>query len=114
MKTTVRSTLTALFLGSFAVISATATAAEGNVAHTVNFGDLDLTRESGVTVLYTRIRSAATEVCEPRGVRELNRIMIAHRCMDEAIGRAVDDVNAPTLTNYHRARMGAPIIIAGR
>jgi UrcA family protein len=67
---------------------------------TVNFADLDLTRNAGAVTLYMRIRSAAKQVCPPELDAEVpapNR----HRCMEQAIDHAVADVNAPTLTSYH-------------
>lgn len=69
---------------------------------TVNFADLDVSRSAGAAVLYSRIRSAARDVCEPAIARESMSRTI--RCMDAAIARAVADVNAPALTSYHLAK----------
>jgi UrcA family protein len=71
----------------------------------VNFADLDLTRSAGVSTLYARIKAAAAEVCEP----EIQSIMPApvqsvRRCREQAIARAIADVNAPALTSYYLAR----------
>jgi UrcA family protein len=69
---------------------------------TVRFADLDLTRAAGAQELYRRIRQAAREVCQadgssvwyPSGYLE---------CRSTAIARAVTDIGAPLLTEYHRA-----------
>ncbi len=72
----------------------------------VHFADLDLTRAAGAATLYSRIQSAARLVCAPAFVtREWEAQGTAHPCIDEVITRAVVDVNAPTLTRYHLAKM---------
>jgi len=75
----------------------------------VAFGDLDLNRDSGVATLYSRIRSAATEVCDPLDVLLVKLIRARFDCREDAIARAVADVNSPALTAYY---LGKPRAIA--
>jgi UrcA family protein len=67
----------------------------------VEFGDLDLKRDSGVATLYLRIRSAATEVCDPLDVTLVKLLRERFDCRQDAIARAVADVNSPALTAYY-------------
>jgi UrcA family protein len=64
----------------------------------VRFADLDLTRPTGVLVLY---RQAARDVCEPDGAA--GRLAGDRECRSSAIARAVAEVGAPLLTEHHRA-----------
>jgi UrcA family protein len=66
----------------------------------VEFGDLDLNRDDGVATLYSRIRSAAREVCEPLDDWTLRLLRRRFDCREDAIGRAVADVKSPALTAY--------------
>jgi UrcA family protein len=103
MKTAIPCALLVMLLSS---LSAAAAAVEsGEVAtRRVSFADLDLTRSAGAAVLYARIKSAAAEVCEPINVREVASVMRSHGCAQQAIARAVADVNAPALTSYYLAK----------
>lgn len=67
----------------------------------VQFGDLDLNRDSGVATLYLRIRSAATEVCDPLDALLVKLLRERFDCRQDAIARAVADVNSPALTAYY-------------
>jgi UrcA family protein len=79
----------------------------------VNYSDLDLTRKAGAASLYSRIKSAARAVCDPIGgdvfQQSYSRM---HGCVEQAIARAVADVNAPALTSYHAAVTGRPMRLA--
>lgn len=66
----------------------------------VKYGDLDLSRDAGVAALFSRIKTAAREVCEPVDVVFLNLVRQRYNCSQDAIARAVADVNAPLLTSY--------------
>ena len=67
----------------------------------VNFRDLDLSQKSGVVTLYSRIRSAAREVCEPLDEVSIKLLRQRFDCRQDAVARAVADVNSPALTNYY-------------
>jgi UrcA family protein len=107
LKTAIPFTLLTILVGSLNAC-ADATAAERGddvPRRVVSFADLDVTRSSGAAVLYSRIHSAARTVCEPGIVSFPQMWMVStRRCVDEAITRAVADVNAPALTSYYLAK----------
>ena len=78
----------------------------------VKFGDLDLTRPSGVQELYRRIEHAASAVCDPYVPLPGHYVpSVPYRaCMEQAIGHAVADIDAPLLTARHEALMGRQIL----
>jgi len=73
----------------------------------VQFGDLDLSRGAGIAVLYSRLHSAAREVCESSDMWSLRLFRQQADCRDAAIGRAVADVNSAALTAYYLAKSKA-------
>jgi UrcA family protein len=83
-------------------LSALAAALDASLpSRVVAFGDLDLNRDSGVATLYSRIRSAATEVCDPLDALGVKLSRARFDCRENAIARAVADVNSPALTAYY-------------
>ncbi len=80
----------------------------------VNFADLDLTHSAGVEALYVRIRSAAREVCEPLIASDLQTAVRSMTCAEQAIERAIAEVNAPKLTSYYLAKKHRVITVAHR
>jgi UrcA family protein len=79
----------------------------------INYSDLDLSRTAGAAALYRRIKSAARQVCDPMDSRAFGISYTAmHACVQQAIARAVADVNAPVLTSYHQAATGQPVRLA--
>jgi UrcA family protein len=114
MTTAIRHALLAVLLSSLTAVAAAAGVSDEPLKRTVTFADLDLTHASGVAVLYRRIEFAAKEVCEPMMANDLHSVMISRRCVEEAIARAVGDVNAPSLTSYYLAKTKAPITVAWR
>lgn len=80
---------------------------------TVKYADLDLTRTAGAQPLYSRIRSAARQVCAASfSSREWDAFYATRPCIDQAITRAVADVNSPMLTSYYMARSRQTIRLA--
>lgn len=67
----------------------------------VAFGDLDLSQKAGVITLYSRINSAAREVCEPLDEINIKLLHERYHCRQNAVARAVAEVNSQALTNYH-------------
>lgn len=74
----------------------------------VKFGDLDLGRDAGVARLYSRISSAARAVCEPVEETYIKLLRARIDCSQDAIARAVGDVNSPALTSYYLQRSKSP------
>ena len=72
----------------------------------VSFKDLNLSSTEGAAVLYGRIRSAANEVCGDQDRFNLSRAHTIQICINEAVSRAVAQVNSPMLTSLYQAKTG--------
>jgi UrcA family protein len=92
--------LAGLVAGPISALAATADKLDAVPYRKVKYGDLDLNRDAGVAALFSRIKTAAREVCEPVDVVFLNLVRQRYNCSQDAIARAVADVNAPLLTSY--------------
>ena len=70
----------------------------------VSFADLDLGTREGAYTLIGRIRAAARRVCDPEPTTppDLRDSADYHGCFEEAVARAVTDVDAPTLNDLYR------------
>ena len=69
---------------------------------TVRYHDLNLNSPQGVTVLYQRIRGAASEVCHSFEGREpLRRQLLQNDCFAGAVANAVRTVHNEALSAYH-------------
>ena len=90
-------------LGPLTAQSATTVTTHGTeaVSRVVRFGDLNLDSHAGVETLYTRIKSAAKEVCEPAMVFIPDTYLRLRRCRERAVGQAVADVQSSQLTTFH-------------
>jgi len=87
----------------WALVGALSLAAAGGVAHadaaldaptrTVHCSDLDLNTQAGVAALYSRIRSAAEQVCGNVDSRRLDEAAAAKACLDHAVSASVNSVN---------------------
>ena len=104
MNTTVQNTARAavLFLcGAIAVctLQVTAQAADdGLPSRRVSYADLDISKPAGAKVLYRRIVRAAKEVCQSNGMDPFGASQLINRCVDQAIDKAVKDVDSTALT----------------
>jgi UrcA family protein len=67
----------------------------------VTFGDLDVDSPEGAKALYTRLRSAALQVCSPLESRELSRMIAWQTCVSSALSSAVAQINKPKVTALH-------------
>jgi UrcA family protein len=76
-------------------------AGEQSSSRTVSFGDLNLANRQGLLRLYSRIRSAAREVCEPPVVSFAAAYVGQMACEKRAIEQAVADVRSSQLTTLH-------------
>jgi UrcA family protein len=107
---TSRALLTAIGLGSLAIVSTTnvSQAAEPTpdktYARTIRYAELNLTSPTGVTVLYERIRRAAQAVCDPFRGYSLLRYRHEQQCIEQAVAEAVAKVDHPNVTAYHRTK----------
>jgi UrcA family protein len=62
---------------------------------TVKYGDLDVSRPEGSTILYSRIRAAAERVCSPLEGGGVAAKMRLNGCIDRAISEAVKTIPQP-------------------
>jgi len=82
-----------------------ARAASANAAGlTVRYSDLNLSTEQGALILYGRIVAAAYRVCAADNMLDLNAMAAARACREEAIAKAVRDVNSPMLAAVYAER----------
>jgi UrcA family protein len=72
----------------------------------VEYGDLNVSSPEGATVLYTRIRTAAEQVCRPFDSRDLAFKRVKDNCMHNAIASAVAKVDQPALSSAYNAKNG--------
>ena len=88
-----------------AIGSAHAADAAGVPALTVRYSDLNLSTEQGSLALYGRIVAAAHQVCTIVDIRDLRATAAVGACRDQAVARAVRDVNSPMLAAVHAERV---------
>jgi UrcA family protein len=70
----------------------------------VSFTDLNLSSTEGAAVLYGRIKHAAQEVCGDRDGSRLSRSHLTLTCVNQAVSRAVAQVNNPILTGLYNVK----------
>ena len=82
---------------------------------TVRFGDLDLTRNEGLSSLYTRLSHAAKSVCREMAPDSANGVRVQRytACIDQAIKGAVAKINQPAFTDYVAAKTTLPASSTG-
>jgi UrcA family protein len=91
---------TAILLAGMAVVS-NAFADDQIRTETVKFQDLNVGTPAGIEALYGRIHKAAVRVCsEPDPIRN----PAASRCIRKSEAKAIEAVNLPALTAYHRQK----------
>ncbi|HEX4618407.1 MAG TPA: UrcA family protein [Steroidobacteraceae bacterium] len=88
-----------------AISSAHAADAAGVPALKVPYSDLNLSTEQGSLALYGRIVAAAHRVCTVVDIRDLRANAAVGACRDQAVARAVRDVNSPMLAAVHAERV---------
>jgi UrcA family protein len=71
----------------------------------VHYGELDLSRAEGARVLYKRIQRAAFRVCERSIIPVSIRAIKTSACYQDAIAKAVADVNNAQLYSIHQTRI---------
>ena len=106
--------LNMLLIGVLAISLNTARAAERVAAppsYKVHYADLDLTTRAGAEALYWRLKWAADDVCaDSLGLQSL---AVVNRCVEEAVGRAVAQINSPLLMGYYAERVRRAGVLAG-
>jgi UrcA family protein len=92
-----------LLVNSLGGVAAAAERTDNVPTRMVQYADLDLTQDQDVAKLYSRIKHAAAQVCEPMTIRALDLVSHSRRCTQQAIARAIADVNSPRLGNLYLA-----------
>ena len=103
--------LAASILSLTTLVARGAAATDGANEVTVQFADLDLTREAGIARLYVRIRGAARRVCNQSSDSLANQTY--PECVKRALSDAVARIDRPMLTDYVAQRHGKPAMTSG-
>ena len=93
----------ALAIGAASLIADVATAKDEGVSTVVNYRDLDPSRATDAQRLYGRLKYASKQVCSSYEGRGLQMWRQRDACVDEALTKAVEEVNEPLLTALHAA-----------
>ena len=98
-----------LLLGSIAGIMAAGGASAARLdsdapSVVVQYSEQSLATDDGVHALYRRITAAARQVCPDPWTRDLSRKAHAERCQNEAIARAIRQIDNSRLAALHAAR----------
>jgi UrcA family protein len=99
-----------LLLSSVAVLGSSLAMAGDEVVvktETVKYGDIRLISAVGAAVLYGRLASAAERACGgPLETVPLVQRQRFKQCVDDAVAKAVADVNNPMLSWYRDSKRG--------
>jgi UrcA family protein len=79
--------------------------AESAPAVRVSYADLNLSTPQGSRALYTRIVSAANEVCQADDIRDLQAMAARNSCRAAAIAQAVREVGNPALAALYASEV---------
>jgi UrcA family protein len=107
-------TLNLLLIAVLAMSLNTARAADRDPAaptYKVHYHDLDLTTKAGAEALYWRLKWAAQDVCADSG--KLQTLALVNKCVEQALDRAVAQINSPLLVGYYAARVRRGNVLAG-
>src|ERR1700759_4343799 len=100
-----RRVLTATLFAAFVSGSALCSAADGDsLKTTVKYGDLNVAGAQGASTLYSRIRSAAQEVCHPLDRRDMASQKLFAACVNDTIARTVNKVGQASLFAVYNAK----------
>jgi len=105
IKRTLGTSVSALALAAMLVATQPVSAGESPQL-IVNYSDLNLSTESGAATLYSRIRTAAAQVCSVGESRQLSQVAAARHCQRRAIAQAVTGIHSALLSERHRVATG--------
>ena len=95
-----------LACGPITWVANTARADQAVPHKVVHFKGLNLSSSEGAALLYGRIKDAAREVCGERDRFILSQSHAIKICMNDAVSRAVAEINSPVLTSLYQAKTG--------
>ena len=92
-----------LLLGGLVGATAVSAAGTGNDAPsvTVKYSQDSLATNDGVSVLYRRIRFAATKVCPDASIGDLEAQYRVAQCREQAVAVAIRQIGNPQLVALH-------------
>lgn len=80
---------------------------------TVKYEDLNLATRQGAETLYRRLTAAAYTVCWPQDHGDLTGSVALRKCIHQAMGKAVAEVNNPVVTAlYEHGQLPATLATA--
>jgi UrcA family protein len=69
----------------------------------VKYSEQSLATDEGVYALYRRIKNAAQQVCPAEETRDLNRQSLIKECRNQAVARAIRQIDNSRLAALHAA-----------
>jgi UrcA family protein len=72
---------------------------------TVKYADLDVHSDQGASMLYARLRSASRQVCANFEGRTLRQRTALKNCFQQALAKAVTNLNVERLTALHQRKL---------
>lgn len=100
----------ALVASSFAMADSVVTVK----SETVRYDDLRLISAVGAAVLYGRLHHAAERACGSLDGKTPQLSSRYRACVDDAMSKAVADVNEPVLTKYYESKRNSPTPTVGK
>jgi UrcA family protein len=100
-----------LFFAVFACVASSFAMADAVVtvkSETVRYDDVRLISAVGAAVLYGRVRHAAERACASLDGKTPQLASRYRACVDDAVAKAVAEVNEPVLTKYYEAKRTTP------
>ncbi len=101
MNTTIKTLTGPLAIAALFCLTTFAATAGDLPSKTVFYGDLNVSSPAGAKALYSRIKSAARQVCPGSGESGITAWTNRNACIALAIDKAVSDVSSPLLSSLH-------------
>jgi UrcA family protein len=111
------SKIRSLLLSALALVASSFAMADTVVnvkSETVRYDDLRLISAVGAAVLYSRLRHAAERACTSLDGKTPQLSSRYRACVDDAVSKAVADVNEPVLTKYYESKRNSPTPTVGK
>jgi UrcA family protein len=111
------SKIRSLLLSALALVASSFAMADTVVnvkSETVRYDDLRLISAVGAAVLYSRLRHAAERACTSLDGKTPQLSSRYRACVDDAVSKAVADVNEPVLTKYYETKRNSPTPTVGK
>lgn len=116
MKTTTRMGAIALALCTYTGIALAdvSGAYVQSYSKAVKYSPAEVQTSEGAQALYSKLQVAAMDVCGASAPTRLYERWAVQQCAVDAVTKAVQDVNSPTLDAIHKLRRGSVEVVARR